>query len=170
MIAPMGPLPGFVRQRQRGFLLAGLFLLAGFFLITSPYRITVEKSSERLGGHVLPGKLRGNGPAKTKAIIASVSTKDESTSDWILDLLPGWDPVVYVPDRKPGVEAPANASRIQAIPMEINVGREASVYLTYIIDHYDALPDYMVMIHGKRYQVHHGKFLGPRISLALDLH
>ncbi|EWC48679.1 hypothetical protein DRE_01901 [Drechslerella stenobrocha 248] len=35
-----------------------------------------------------------------------------------------------------------------------NKGREANVYLTYIIDHYHSLPDYMVFIHSLRYQWH----------------
>lgn len=35
-----------------------------------------------------------------------------------------------------------------------NEGHEASVYLTYIINHYWDLPDYMVFIHAKRYQWH----------------
>lgn len=31
----------------------------------------------------------------------------------------------------------------------VNQGREAMAYLTYIIEHYDKLPDYIVFVHGK---------------------
>ena len=35
-----------------------------------------------------------------------------------------------------------------------NKGNEASAYLTYIINNYASLPDYMVFLHALRYQWH----------------
>lgn len=95
---------------------------------------------------------------KRKAIVSSVQRKDETTSDWIVHMLPDWEPVVYVADRTSDEPADGNSSPIQAFNMPINRGREASVYLTYIIHHYHDLPDYVVFIHGKRYQLHNGGY------------
>jgi hypothetical protein len=99
-------------------------------------------------------------PAKTKAIITSVQKKDETTADWLAEFLPDWQAVVYVTDRTSDEEAPANSSLIRH-HLPVNKGREASVYLTYIVQHYYHLPDYMVFIHGKRYQIHNGKSPSP---------
>jgi hypothetical protein len=94
-------------------------------------------------------------PAKRKAIITSVQRKDESGANWLVDLLPEWDPIVYVTDRTS--DEPSTSEIKASMPLlhlPMNVGREASVYLTYIIQNYNNLPDYMVFIHGKRYQIH----------------
>ncbi|KAK3111967.1 hypothetical protein LTR53_012241 [Teratosphaeriaceae sp. CCFEE 6253] len=93
-------------------------------------------------------------PAKRKAIITSVQRKDETTADWLVDLLPGWETSVYVTDRTSDEAPLPNTSPIEKQNLPVNRGREASVYLTYIIHHYYDLPDYMVFIHGKRYQIH----------------
>lgn len=37
----------------------------------------------------------------------------------------------------------------------LNKGNEASGYLKYIIDHYDAMPEYVVFIHDHEYSWHH---------------
>ncbi|KAK5706303.1 hypothetical protein LTR97_001290 [Elasticomyces elasticus] len=92
--------------------------------------------------------------AKRKAIITSVQREDETTADWVAELLPGWESAVYVTDRRPDEEATAASSLIRPHSLPVNRGREASVYLTYIIQHYYTLPDYMVFVHGKRYQMH----------------
>ncbi|KAK2742749.1 hypothetical protein FQN55_007690 [Onygenales sp. PD_40] len=83
----------------------------------------------------------------SKAILSSkslivASLKDDDTS-WIREYLADWHANIYVVD-DPRAEL--------TVPM--NKGREAMVYLTYIIDNYDKLPDIMVFIHGKRYQWH----------------
>jgi hypothetical protein len=94
--------------------------------------------------------------AKRKAIVSSVQRNDETTADWPAHMLPDWEPMVYVTDRTSDEPPEENASPIQPLSMPLNRGREASVYLTYIIHHYHDLPDYVVFIHGKRYQLHNG--------------
>jgi hypothetical protein len=96
-------------------------------------------------------------PATTKAIITSVMAEDETTADWVAEFLPDWQAVVYVADRKSEDAPLSNSSLITPHHLPVNKGREASVYLTYIIQHYYQLPDYMVFVHGKRYQIHNGK-------------
>ncbi|KPI39503.1 uncharacterized protein AB675_5197 [Cyphellophora attinorum] len=88
------------------------------------------------------------------AIIGSVQKSNESKCDWILDELPEWEPVVYVTDRSPSEAPTYPSSRITPKHISVNQGREAAVYLTYILDNYYNLPDYMIFIHGKRYQIH----------------
>lgn len=89
-------------------------------------------------------------PGRTKAIITSTLDKNDQSADWIVDLLPDWTPAIYVTDRKDD-----DFSRpIPKYGLLYDRGREASVYLTYIINHYYNLPDIMVFIHGNRYQTH----------------
>ena len=86
-----------------------------------------------------PGKNLGEA---TKSIIAA-SLKDENTS-WIHDNFGAdWDLKIYVNDDP---QAPLTIPR--------NKGRESTTYLTYILDHYEDLPDYIVFIHSQRYQWH----------------
>jgi hypothetical protein len=93
---------------------------------------------------------------KKNAIIAAIQKKDETVTDWIVEHLPEWEPQIYVTDRMPS-EAPTNpSSYITPNFLPINQGREAAVYLTYIIENYYDLPEFMVFIHGKRYQIHNG--------------
>jgi len=86
-----------------------------------------------------------------------VQKEDETTADWLAEFSPDWQAVVYVTDRTSDDPAPSNTSLIKPHHLPVNKGREASVYLTYIIQHYHSLPDYVVFIHGKRYQIHNGK-------------
>lgn len=37
----------------------------------------------------------------------------------------------------------------------LNKGNEASAYMQYIVDHYDALPDYTLFVHGHETSWHH---------------
>ncbi|KAL2220441.1 hypothetical protein M432DRAFT_638584 [Thermoascus aurantiacus ATCC 26904] len=70
------------------------------------------------------------------------STKSDNTS-WLYEHFPDWHKSIYVVDD-------ANAE----LTVEMNKGRESMVYLTYIIDNYDHLPDVMLFIHSQRYQWH----------------
>ena len=49
-----------------------------------------------------------------------------------------------------------------------NKGREAMAYLTFIIDHYNKLPDFMVFMHGD-YRAWHQIEPSPYILSALNL-
>ena len=50
-----------------------------------------------------------------------------------------------------------------------NKGNEASAYLTYLITHYHNLPDYMVFIHGKRYQWHNDDPMYDHVPIIRNL-
>ncbi|MCJ1476855.1 hypothetical protein MMC13_005524 [Lambiella insularis] len=77
---------------------------------------------------------------RQELIVASVKGDDTS---WLYEHLPSWKPNIYVADNP---RAPLTVPK--------NKGREAMVYLTYIIDKYDRLPDIMVFMHSLRYQWH----------------
>ena len=49
----------------------------------------------------------------------------------------------------------------------VNKGREASVYMKYIIDHYDKLPDYVIFIHGHESDWHHKESMVKKINSLL---
>lgn len=50
----------------------------------------------------------------------------------------------------------------------INRGREASVYLKYIIDHYDCLSEYTFFIHDEEYSWHHEGSIIDRFQDAIN--
>ncbi|WEW57283.1 hypothetical protein PRK78_002748 [Emydomyces testavorans] len=79
-------------------------------------------------------------PYPKQLVVASLKSDNVS---WLEENLPDWHANVYVVD---------DPKAKLMVPM--NKGRESMVYLTYIIDHYDRLPDYMVFMHGQRYQWH----------------
>ncbi|KAJ5641901.1 hypothetical protein N7490_005901 [Penicillium lividum] len=64
-------------------------------------------------------------------------------SDWLEEELPEWPSAVYV------VDEPESEYHVAE-----NKGKESNIYLTWIIDHYDNLPEFMVFLHAHRYADH----------------
>ncbi|PPJ49813.1 hypothetical protein CBER1_03328 [Cercospora berteroae] len=91
--------------------------------------------------------------------IVVASQKGDNTI-W-LDALPSWPRAIYVTN---------DAQAELTVPN--NKGREGMVYLTYIIDHYDDLPNVAIFSHSKRYQWHNddplydGLFILSRLNLS----
>ena len=79
-------------------------------------------------------------PPRKALVVASLAGDDTS---WLDEHLADWERYVYVVD-----DAGANLT----VPR--NKGRESNAYLTFLIDHYANLPDYMVFLHALRYQWH----------------
>jgi hypothetical protein len=50
----------------------------------------------------------------------------------------------------------------------VNKGNEASVYLKYIIDHYNDLADYTFFVHDEEYSWHHSGTIEQQLNYALD--
>ncbi|KAF2757811.1 hypothetical protein EJ05DRAFT_477026 [Pseudovirgaria hyperparasitica] len=73
-------------------------------------------------------------------VVASRKTEDTA---WLKRFFPQWERWIYYVD-EPTAEL--------SIPK--NKGRESMVYLTFIIDNYDNLPDDVVFIHPTRFQWH----------------
>ena len=152
----MTPNTTFSRPWLRTFVPAGAILVFLMFVFASQYNDDI--ALPQLHGTTMSPKKHTT-PAKTKAVVTSVQKDDETTADWLAEFLPDWQAVVYVTDRTSDDAASMSSNRSLISPhhLPVNKGREASVYLTYIIQHYNSLPDYVVFIHGKRYQIHNGK-------------
>ncbi|KAI0400902.1 hypothetical protein F4802DRAFT_601540 [Xylaria palmicola] len=73
-------------------------------------------------------------------VVASVQAEDTS---WLHAHLPDWHKNIYVAD-DPGA----------ALTVPRNKGREAMVYLTYLIDRYDSLPRGVLFVHASRFAWH----------------
>ena len=154
----MAPKTPFSRPWIRTFIPAGAILVFLTFAFVSQYKndITLPRLQGTTSFSDSP-VVEHTTRAKTKAVVTSVQKEDETTADWLAEFLPDWQAVVYVTDRTSDEPASLNTSLITPHHLPVNKGREASVYLTYIIQHYHSLPDYVVFIHGKRYQIHNGK-------------
>ncbi|GLI79833.1 hypothetical protein PoHVEF18_008174 [Penicillium ochrochloron] len=79
---------------------------------------------------------------------------------WVQENLPNWYTNIYRADVPPG-EAD--------LTVPVNKGNEAMVFLTYIIDRYDTLPDVIVFMHGGRYQWHNDNPLYDSVISINDL-
>ena len=81
-------------------------------------------------------------------LIVVARTKEEDTS-WMAQELPDWDTAIYV----------ADDPRSRLHPPK-NKGNEVMVYLTYIIDHYENLPDIVAFIHSHQFAWHIDELFG----------
>ncbi|KAL6707675.1 hypothetical protein ACN47E_003796 [Coniothyrium glycines] len=81
-------------------------------------------------------------PAQQQNVLVVAKTHAEDTN-WIAEKLPDWPTAIYTVDNQ---SAPLHTKK--------NKGHEASVYLTYIIDHYDNLPEIVIFIHSHQKHKH----------------
>ncbi|KAG9748579.1 hypothetical protein KCU73_g7052, partial [Aureobasidium melanogenum] len=72
---------------------------------------------------------------RSKVVVVAKTAKEKT--QWVSSMLPNWEHAVYVTDDR---NAPLHTAR--------NKGREANAYLTYIIEHYDHLPETVAFIHS----------------------
>lgn len=82
-----------------------------------------------------PPPARRRAPARA---VVSASLEDDTV--WMLQQIPELCVIPYS-----HVDKPARTHAWEAVP---NRGREASVFLQFIVDHYDNLPDRTVFLHG----------------------
>lgn len=82
----------------------------------------------------------------TKVLV--VATEQKRHISWIKRELPDWQTAIYVVDND---TAPLHPPK--------NKGREAMVYLTYIIDNYDNLPDVVLFFHPDQHTWHNNLIL-----------
>ena len=95
----------------------------------------------------------------SKALVVA-SMKGDDTS-WLDEYFSDWDRNVFV----------MNDPKAK-LTVAKNKGRESMAYLTYLIDNYHDLPEYIVFLHALRYQWHnedpmYGKFLASRIIRSI---
>ena len=85
--------------------------------------------------------------SKYSRVMVIPRTKEEDIG-WIAEQLPGLELSVYVVDEP---NAPLHPPK--------NKGHEVMVYLSYIIDHYDYLPDIIIFMHAHRWTYHNNELL-----------
>ena len=101
--------------------------------------------------HFRPGIPKAPGSGYSKVMVIP-RTKDEDIG-WIAEELPDLDLSVYIVDEP---NAPLHPPK--------NKGHEVMVYLSYIIDHYDSLPDIVIFMHAHRWTYHNNDILGADAS------
>ncbi|KAJ6131741.1 hypothetical protein N7471_006956 [Penicillium samsonianum] len=147
LFAPSGPQGPRRRSRMKAIFLTIFIVIALYLLFFSTTKspVKIETGSyAQIHEHEStkqPDELaRPSVPRPKDMVVASMKSDDTS---WLSEYFPDWTKSIYVVDDK---HAPLTVTR--------NKGRESMVYLTYIIDNYDNLPDTMLFIHSKRYQWH----------------
>lgn len=128
------------------------------WLDSSTWSLNRHRLNPRLRGYLDPttnalsSRFRSGTPKPPGSAYSQVMVvprlKDDDIS-WIQEELPGFDTAVYVANDP---IAPLHPPR--------NKGHEVMVYLTYIIDHYDDLPDIIVFMHAHRWTHHNTELLG----------
>jgi len=114
--------------------IALVFLLAAAFLY-----FFQRQPTNTMYDHT--GRLKQKpGSSETEMVVASM--KKENTT-WLQSAVPEWKKNIYVVDDP----------RAQ-LTVPVNKGREAMVFLTYIIDRYDTLPGNIIFHHAERFQWH----------------
>ncbi|KAI8939199.1 hypothetical protein NX059_005029 [Plenodomus lindquistii] len=93
------------------------------------------------------GQLKAPGSNYTYKIVIPKTEKEDIS--WMEQEIPDAPLVIYEVD---------NPNAENKVPK--NKGREAMVYLTYIIDHYDSLPDTTIFMHAHRHAWHNNMLLG----------
>ncbi|KAF2126795.1 hypothetical protein P153DRAFT_70073 [Dothidotthia symphoricarpi CBS 119687] len=109
-------------------------------LALPPDQLVLDSASE----HEKETKqLQVNTGIKMRRTAVVVASQASENATWLDEYFPQWEKNIY---RVDDPQAPLTVPK--------NKGRESMVYLTYIIDHYDALPDNVLFIHPNRYQWH----------------
>ncbi|KAI9671040.1 MAG: hypothetical protein M1831_005125 [Alyxoria varia] len=94
-----------------------------------------------------PGQAKPAGEKYGKTLVVT-RVKDEAV-DWMNRALPDIEKAIYVADDP---TAPLHPPK--------NKGHEVMVYLTYIIDNYDNLPDVVIFMHAHQYSWHNADIFG----------
>ncbi|KAI0012124.1 hypothetical protein F4779DRAFT_102892 [Xylariaceae sp. FL0662B] len=90
-------------------------------------------------------------------ILAATANDDQNQLRKESGLRPGDSQIVYVVD---------DPTAAHTTPL--NKGNEAMVYLTYLIDHYDSLPEIMVFMHAHRQSWHNDDLLARSSALMVN--
>ena len=94
-----------------------------------------------------PGLPKSDSSNYSRVMVVPRMKEEDIT--WIADELPDMEFSIYVADDP---SAPVHPPR--------NKGHEVMVYLTYIINHYNNLPDIVLFMHAHRWTHHNNEFLG----------
>ena len=93
------------------------------------------------------GRPRVAGLGYSRVMVVPCTTKENMS--WIQQELPELETAIYVADDP---QAPLHPPR--------NKGHEAMIYLSYIVDQYDTLPDIVLFMHAHRWTYHNNELQG----------
>ena len=123
-------------------------LVCALFLLALYRGRLFPASSSRSSSHRAPKRPAAPPPPPAEPpneydieLVVASTTKDNVT--WLDDYLLDWKKSIYVVD-----------DPLSPLTVEVNKGREANVFLTYIIDRYDTLPGNIIFHHAERFQWH----------------
>ena len=120
---------------------------SGKKISNSKYKDISNAKSDINRAKFYAGRPNPSAATYTRALVIP-RMKDENIT-WIANELPDLDTVIYV----------ANDPSAPLHPPK-NKGHEVMIYLTYIIDHYDDLPDISIFMHAHRWTHHNNHLLG----------
>lgn len=112
----------------------------------SGIRGALDSAASPLSSHFQPGVPKPVGSTYSRVMIIPRLQSDNIS--WVSDELSDVDTVVYV----------ANDPLAELHPPK-NKGHEVMIYLSYIINHYDALPDILIFMHAHRWTHHNNPIL-----------
>ncbi|KAK9777793.1 hypothetical protein SCAR479_05476 [Seiridium cardinale] len=92
-------------------------------------------------------QLKNPAPTHSKAVVVAASSASSKETSWLSRVPRDWSVYQYI----------TNETISTALSTPLNKGNEAMVYLTYIIDHYDKLPDVVFFRHD-HYEAWHQSF------------
>ncbi len=93
-----------------------------------------------------PGIPKPAGESYSRTLVITRTRKEDVS--WIEKELPGLNTAIYVADDP---NAPLHPTK--------NKGHESTVYLTYIIDNYESLPDISIFMHAHQFTWHNNDLL-----------
>ncbi|KAF7713994.1 Uncharacterized protein PECH_006148 [Penicillium ucsense] len=104
---------------------------------------STTSASDRPSGQASQEQLTPLARPRQKELVIAAMSHDNMS--WVEENVPDWHANIYRADVAPGKAS---------LTVPVNKGNEAMVFLTYIIDRYDSLPDVSLFLHGGRYQWH----------------
>lgn len=93
-----------------------------------------------------PGAIRPDDYEYTKTLVVPRTSYEDVS--WMDSEIPGWDTAIYVVDDPSAALHPPK-----------NKGHEVMVYLSYLIEHYDKLPDIIAFMHSHQFAWHNDDLL-----------
>ncbi len=112
----------------------------------SENRGSLDSAASTLSSHFHPGILKPLGSTYSRVMVIPRLQRDNIS--WVSDELPDVDTAVYI----------ANDPMAALHPPK-NKGHEVMIYLSYIINHYDILPDIIIFMHAHRWTHHNNALL-----------
>ena len=138
----------FVRRRTILFIILAIPLVELLWELASITRIAFTRPFPSSFTQDLPNNSQAVEDIPITVILAGIKKDNLTILEQESGLRPGDEQVVYVAD---------DPSALYRVPM--NKGNEAMVYLSFLIDRYDTLPDLMVFMHAGRSAWHNNILL-----------